>query len=163
MPGGPLGCDGEELALDDECDALAGYEVCADKTVHRHTSVPCNRNEDLQACDGQPHGCSSDEDCKVGSACQCDLRSADELSLVPWHWYTFNWCVPANCRTDADCGETRCGVSRGGCRMFEGLFCRTSEDECASDLDCADHEEGGRCAYSPELERWACAAYYLCE
>jgi hypothetical protein len=46
-----------------------------------------------------------------------------------------------------------------GEELDDGFFCRTPEDECANDLDCADHEDGRRCAYSPKLERWACSAY----
>jgi hypothetical protein len=162
-PGGALGCDGDELALDDDCDALAGYEVCADGTVHRHTSVPCNTNEDIMACWGPYYGCSSDEDCMEGLACECELRWAGDGPHGPGLPYTFNRCVAADCRSDADCGGLRCGVSDDGCGGIGGFFCRTPEDDCSSDLDCPDYDVGNRCAYSWELERWACDHYYFCE
>lgn len=191
-PGGPLACGGEELALDDPCDQLAGFEVCGDESVHRHTSVPCNVEPELQPCttpdpmfgcqtdsecDEFPGGvcaqssgcfcrypCTHDDDCGADSACACAVRWSEGHPNEGGPIYSENACVPANCRSDADCGGATCGVSIDGCRLTEGFYCHTPEDECTSHTQCAALNMGlDRCAYKAAEGRWTCVDFYFCE
>lgn len=191
-PGGPLACGGEELALDDPCDQLAGYEVCTDQSVHRHTSVPCNLHTQLGPCTrpdpmfgcqadsecvafpggicAQSSGCfcrypcTHDDDCGQGSACACAVTWSEGHPNEGGPIYSENACVPANCRSDADCGGTTCGVSIDGCRLTDGFYCHTPEDECTGHAECAALNMGiDRCAYATDQGRWTCVSFYACE
>lgn len=190
--GGPQDCGGEELALKDPCDQLAGYESCPDGSVHRHTQVACNVREvydpcvdwdDLSSCKEDAHcvdfasgfceqawlfdggrcecvyPCTTDDECGPGGACVCPLRGPTDFELG-LAYQRVAACMPANCRTDADCPGTRCAVSVGGCYDVEGLYCHTPEDECEGHADCPG---GGRCAYSTDMGRWICDNFSFCE
>lgn len=191
-PGGALACDGEELALEDPCDQLSGYEVCPNEAIHRHTQVDCNEKPVHQPCsrpdpdfgcqsdaecDEYPNGscadvsggcfcryvCTTDSDCGDGNACICASRWAEGHRNESGPFGSYDPCVPAQCHTDADCGDLRCGVSIGGCWQVEGLYCHTPEDVCEGHQDCRDLDLGNRCAYSPEEKRWTCVDFFNCE
>ncbi len=150
-PGGENGCDGEELHIAG-CDQLAGYEVCPNEAIHRHTAgIPC---DDLGLCDPL-FSCHVDEDCGPNMACVCELSWDDDHDPRPIDRITS--CVPANCRSDADCAfGMRCALD-SECGYATGLYCHTPEDGCEGDADCP-----ARCSYSSD-DRWFCVGGVFCE
>ncbi|WP_434419266.1 hypothetical protein [Nannocystis pusilla] len=152
-PGGDRGCGGEELTISG-CDQLAGYELCPNLAVHRHTAgIPC---DDSRLCDPR-FSCHTDEECGPDKACVCNVtRSDDPPYSRPF--YRTTSCVWAECRTDADCAfGMRCGVDTQ-CNHVIGLFCHTPEDGCEGDADCPE-----RCGYSQTDKRWFCVGHVFCE
>ena len=152
-PGGDRGCGGEELTIAG-CDQLAGYELCPNLSVHRHTAgIPC---DDVALCDPF-FSCHTDEDCGPDEACICDVAwGEDHRSARPF--YRSSSCVWAQCHTDADCAfGMRCGVDTQ-CDYVIGLVCHTPEDGCEGDADCPEH-----CAYSYTDRRWFCVGPTWCE
>lgn len=117
-------------------------------------------------CVGNPHDgcncsydtCTTDADCATGTLCDCrDL----------WHYGANgpNWCLPSDCRVDADClgGKGYCSPSLDwGCGAYSGVtgwYCHTPEDECTDDGDCASLDGGFGppfCGYKPEVGHWLC-------
>ena len=97
------------------------------------------------------YSCASDADCDSGEACLpavASLTSADH-----------NTCVQASCSTDADCGtDGACGVSayHDGCSWDRQLTCRTSEDACRANSDCAGNGDYCSVATWAESEAWTC-------
>jgi hypothetical protein len=93
--------------------------------------------------------CFSDTDCGPTDVCLCDAEDG-------------NRCVPANCRTDADCAGGFCSPTyilscpnAPGCAASPpavgGYYCHTADDECPGD-SCRESEcvsSGGH---------WKCAA-----
>ena len=163
-------------------DPPAGYglnNACAEPQ-HRHTAVACTPtppadcsphpepefNDCLEdadcssnVCKNNPDGgcfcgapdCTTDEDCGAGFACIC--------GGIPGMYR--NACLPAACRTDADCASGRCllSLSTGSdlpcCDYgdFGGLFCATPADECEDDNNC---DPGESCAWRSDLGHFAC-------
>lgn len=155
-PGGDRGCGGEELSIAG-CDQLAGYEVCPNLAVHRHTAgIPCADVVDV--CDPR-FTCNTDEDCDPGQACLCEVAWGDDRpDPVPFVVWWGSACVYAECRTDADCPfGMRCGVDIT-CGSVDGLFCHTPEDGCEGDGDCPEV-----CSYSHLEKRWFCSNVVFCE
>ena len=151
----------------------SGYVTCADGAVDRAVAQACANPINAPACKGsenhrecethadcmdKPNGhcmsgsgqigsycgcvypCLSDESCEAGFACLCP----DVAEYGP----PVSVCVPAQCKTNADCptgswaGE--CGVSlyHDGCSHDWALQCRTGEDACRGDAECSN---GGTC------------------
>ncbi|HEY4102369.1 MAG TPA: hypothetical protein VGM44_00695 [Polyangiaceae bacterium] len=70
--------------------------------------------------------CARDQDCAASFLCVCGLGSLPEGS-----------CVPASCRTDADCGDgSWCALGAVNRRGDPGFSCSHSYDECESNSDC---------------------------
>jgi len=94
--------------------------------------------------------CITDDDCGADSACLCGAGPADQ-----------NLCVPAFCRTNADCEEGgRCAFSEGfGYPVFfQGYACIEPDAECAPGTPCVT-EAGvdGLCEFDRNRsERWRC-------
>jgi hypothetical protein len=86
-------------------------------------------------------GCETDEDCGPSSICLC----GNLLTLAA----SLGACVPASCKTDADCeAGYRCASTFHD--AYEIRFsCQTAEDECAGNDDCADEGAAGA-GYSRE-------------
>ncbi|NUO54775.1 MAG: hypothetical protein HOV80_38530 [Polyangiaceae bacterium] len=80
--------------------------------------------------------CSSDADCAAGSLCYCgDLMVEAERDASQ------GLCVPATCRTDADCGGEHCIHVDINEMQYEAEFygefrCTSAEDECRKGDDC---------------------------
>ncbi|MFY0539465.1 hypothetical protein [Nannocystis pusilla] len=136
------------------CDQLAGYELCPNQAVHRHTAgIPC---DDSGLCD-PGFSCHTDEECGPDRACVCDVTWGDDHP-DSGPFYRTSSCVYAECLTDADCAfGMRCGVDTQ-CEHIIGLFCHTPEDGCEGDADCPEH-----CGYSQTDERWFCVGHWFCE
>ncbi len=131
-------CIGDEEYLscttDADCTA-APYGFCAHEDL-----VP----SDEASC-GCVYSCTTDDDCGDGSACV-------PKNIGPRVYATV--CVPADCRTDADCDSGECGLSsyNDGCGTTTRLQCRDDRvDECRADTDCAD-----QCASSDDHARFEC-------
>jgi hypothetical protein len=74
----------------------------------------------------------------VGEAC---LRPEHGLGLgIP-----LPQCVPAECRTGADCASGECGLAAYPASQTQALrlVCRTPDDECRVDADCVDPQPLG--------------------
>jgi hypothetical protein len=180
------GCAGFELIQHTERNEPAGIELCANLALHRHDAVACvqpfavepctDREAPCEPCDLFPTGfchgyfggtvcsceypCREDADCGPGSACLCS--SGVPNACADGHSVGESQCVPADCRTDADCGGLFCGVSLTQCGSTDGLFCHTLEDECQGDADCPD-DSNSRCAFDRDSARWVCDQYTICD
>jgi len=126
--------DGLVCYTDDECtDGVNGR--CVDRR-----GPSCTYDE-----------CFSDSDCNTGGPCGCEMG----------FWSDFNTCLAGNCQVDSDCGESGyCAPSFGTCGSYSGVvayWCRTPEDSCVTDQECANPTMGpGYCAYLPEVGHWSC-------
>ncbi len=100
-----------------------------------------------------PPTCSYDEcfvdgDC-AGGACACRIEAGA------------NVCARGHCRLDADCGAGGyCSPSPTECYGIAGYYCRTPNDRCLNDVECASMNGGavGTCAYDTTVGRWQCLA-----
>ncbi len=97
--------------------------------------------------------CFDDSGCGGGSVCECEGGFRSD----------HNVCLPGNCVTDADCGETGfCSPSFGECGNYSGVvgyFCHTCEDECVNDSDCGGSVDGwgAYCMYDRGVGHWRCS------
>jgi hypothetical protein len=93
--------------------------------------------------------CEEDSQCGTGETCAC-AGSFAYTGVVG-----FNQCVPAECRSDADCGGYSCGVSNvDACGSLGGLFCHSETDECSLHSDCGDRDQ--LCGYDALGGKWRC-------
>ena len=101
--------------------------------------------------------CQSDTDCPAGTLCMCGSKG-DQMQAVP---PTSNRCVPAECRTDADCsGPGAHCVAVYTCSSSDPRFyCRNATAKCQSDDDCGS---GERCSYDVDAGKWACGPTPSC-
>ncbi len=78
--------------------------------------------------------CFRDDDCEPDELCSCgqDIHANNRLITDQ------NRCVPANCKTDADCPRGYCKASPSECGdgVILGYFCTNDEDECRDNIDC---------------------------
>lgn len=179
---------GEPLFQLPELRADDGVERCPDGQVHRFEAVECVDHLEIKECPADQcsgpcdqlgdgvcnelfvdacfchYPCTSDADCLPDAACLCAAGvpsgggGHDGLVAV-------TECVPANCRTDADCGGFFCAVSPSLCGFGfpDGLFCHTAEDECVGGQDCVDQRLGNLCLFEPAEQRWVCTEAAICE
>ena len=185
-------CDGVDvmqlLADGGVSDAPTGIERCPQDIVHRYDDPACIAEPEIQcsseegcgnvdgdcppgeACTDNIVGdgcdcitpCMSDDDCDPGEICLCPFEALAASEL--FHFSNgVRQCVPASCRTDADCGAYRCGIEIGECGGFEA-HCHTELDECEGTNMCDGTElEPPRCDYDEESARWACDQFATCE
>lgn len=100
--------------------------------------------------EASPHECESDSDCPSGTVCMCAVGvHAVPLASIP-DVPEANRCVPAECTSASDCGGWACGLS-GEHGAVEGFFCRSSKDDCSSNLECEPYE---KCVYYSG--KWTC-------
>lgn len=101
---------------------------------------------------GLPKQCTTDDDCGRGFACLCGLIQG--LGLIAGQ------CVPAECRSGADCGGGRCLLSIGSrandCCAFGhlGFFCSRSASTCRDGADCTGN--GIACIYVDGHDAFEC-------
>ncbi|MBN1656699.1 MAG: hypothetical protein JXA30_23200 [Deltaproteobacteria bacterium] len=138
---------------------VEGIPVC------ENLAKPCEEPWTREPC---THECESDSDCPAGNVCICEAGAPPDPLDTP---VTFgpNRCVQAECTGAADCGGWACGMSSaitewvGGvffCQgPIKGFFCRSSIDECSSDLDC----DSGKCYYDSINRKWVCKMPALCD
>jgi hypothetical protein len=88
--------------------------------------------------------CFTDSDCPMVTACSCLGE--------PGNIYR-NQCLPANCRTNTDCGPRGvCSPSIApnpcGSVYLYGFFCHGPQDMCATDADCVFQGSATSCQYT---------------
>jgi hypothetical protein len=157
--GGPTGLEGcpsdtvhrvDALACEanpggDPCGATFSWEeVCIDASGR---SCVAYFNETESLCFA---GCVTDDDCDAGEACICRSPDLDDWSR----------CVPATCRTDADCDGRPCAVDFDVCNRPAGLHCESALDDCAARADCP---HGDPCEWVDADGRWECTGGGACE
>ncbi|MBN1656700.1 MAG: hypothetical protein JXA30_23205 [Deltaproteobacteria bacterium] len=146
---------------------LEGTPVC------ENLSSPCELYHSGEPC---THECESDSDCPAGKVCICDVGAGEDRQPTVYNTVYIasagphNFCVSAECTGAADCGGWACGMSeainewvngKGICQgVSNGFYCRSSRDDCFSDLDCESNE---RCAYGSEDGRWVCKLPPSCD
>jgi hypothetical protein len=132
-------------------------------TDHKH-STPVNHRVDPVTCPasaGDSFGadeCLSDADCAAGSG-QTEVCSCAGNTFEYAH-ATRNLCVPADCRTDAECAPYLCSPSNGDGGPFygvQGYYCHTPNDTCSNDSDCVNNGTQGYCMFSVLSDHWTCA------
>ncbi|MBL8719770.1 MAG: hypothetical protein JNL79_27520 [Myxococcales bacterium] len=143
-------------------------ERCTDLPLRVATDASCSDDKDCAGREPKCVGgrctvarCREDGDCLKGQMCQCGTAYAQSQNARPQH------CLPAGCRTDADCGpsgycsptlDLECGSYRG----ISGWYCHGPRDACVDDEDCVSAQPGseprqGYCAYSLVAGRFVCA------
>jgi len=175
-------CNGEDI-VQLGYELSAGFERCADGRVRRVKVSTCMapvRAENPQcgqdefdgcspgSCNEAPFGacvsgfdtgcycsysgCSTDADCEEGTICACAADGPDLPS--------FSQCIPALCRSDADCGGFGCELAyaNDGCGPSFVMACRTPYDECVSAADCPPEQGFDGCSpsYYSEDGVWRC-------
>jgi hypothetical protein len=118
---------------------------------------PLNRRVAAVPCPDGPSAndeCATDAECGAGFACACG---------GPQGFGFVNLCVPAECRSSADCGGGACllslGSKPGACCAYGnlGLFCERSASTCRSGGDCPGN--GIACMYAAGNDRFECQTY----
>ena len=133
-------------------------EACNDRGIGNvavGAPIPCSSDSecpsdatcgDNKVCYLAPD-CDGDSDCGAGNACICAGVVGVSAAVA------YNQCVPAECRSDADCGGYSCTASNvDPCGSLGGLYCHTERDECARHSDCGDR----LCAFDTSARAWRC-------
>jgi hypothetical protein len=94
--------------------------------------------------------CLTDADCGTG-VCSCGSPTSGPSGYHP------NFCVPANCHVDSDCGAGGyCSPSRGYCWSNLGYYCHQKKDSCVdATKDCKGC--GNSCSYDAVVGAFVCA------
>lgn len=149
-----------------------GIEECADGSAHRYAAIACTSDSfDEPLC---AEGCNEGAGCPDGQRCVASYGSEDYCTCITpcagdadcgpdeaclcaetQDWITL--CLPASCRTDADCDGFECGVSRDCCGIRR-LMCRTGDDACHGDAQCEEYYE---CQAIEDA--WVCVESCDCE
>jgi hypothetical protein len=184
-----LECEDPVAIMQPGSDQESGFVTCGDGFVHRAEAVTCVIPEAPETCsnpggptdtcttsaecDDRPngaclddpsqvegcgcvYGCETDADCAQGEVCACAGPAQD--------WPR---CVPAGCRSDADC-DGLCGfsVAEDGCGgpSYE-LACLDEASECR--VTCSEEEGCYENVEVPPCEvvsgEWTCNVEDLCE
>jgi hypothetical protein len=132
------------------CDGGSPRSMVANN--HRPVGGPC---QPTQPSAGGGDACLNDDDCGAGQLCSCAPDS------FGWAHIPHNYCVPAGCRVDSDCGRASCSPTvSADCGPFYGVrgyFCHTEQDTCLNDSDCVQDGRPGFCARAPEADHWSCS------
>ena len=167
---------------------LARAKKSAQPDQHRASASPCASTRPPGETNQREGGdCKSDADCKAGKNGRCMALGGGRMA--PQNRCTYdacftdnecgpkqtcncehqgNYCLPGNCRVDADCGNGGfCSPSWALCSLHgpyrpNGYYCHTSSDECMRDEDCPRPKKehygplSTRCAFSQPVGRWVC-------
>jgi len=107
----------------------------------------------------EPPECEQDSECGAAEACAC--ASIDTFDRAHAGVVSNNQCVPAECRSDADCNGRPCGLSQlDACGNVDGFYCRTGRDECSRHADCGG--VSSVCGYDVDARRWRCRFKEVC-
>ena len=151
---GPLAeCQGDRPAGNGDASSVGDCKTDADCTTGKNGRCHHARGGGPR----MPHnyctydGCFADDDCAASQLCYCNRQNG-------------NFCLAANCRTDADCGGAKCPTSPSlGCGGGRGGdFCRTPRDKCKTDADCPVAESRAACVFIEAEGVWGCRNYPEC-
>jgi len=147
-------------------DSKSQLVVCSNGFAHRSLAALCGSDATAgsggaSANDGAPSAgaagallndvplavgdigalCSDDSACQPGLACVCDPAAylPSDLNIPSGK----GACVPAVCRTDADCAPgSYCalGTLNFSGDTLPGFACLRADDQCTTDRDCSDGE-----------------------
>ncbi|WP_437813236.1 ferritin-like domain-containing protein [Sorangium sp. So ce1078] len=186
--GGDAGVPDDPAAPAPPTPRAAGWVQEPDGTVHRASPVRCDATITQRACSGteRTFQCKTDADCRqgprgkcvsafgqIGAYCGCEYAcesdaecGASEVCVCKGTGALreeHSVCAKARCAVDADCPDSTCGLSAyfNGCWEQVTLACRTKEDACRSDADCAPDTNPGAACVAADIEgesaRWQCA------
>lgn len=115
-------------------ESQAGFVECIDGSINRVTAEPAVLTADAQGGAGgttfDEIQCLEDEDCSPEEAC---------VAVARWGGGSVargTECVPAACRSAADCESGECGLWLNGVDGSASLACRSEGDQCRSNDDC---------------------------
>lgn len=98
--------------------------------------------------------CEADSDCGTGQVC---------VPPAVGSFSDYGRCTTADCTTNDDCDSGECSYTEwtDGCSDHRRLSCRTPDDACRTDQECADLGDGSdRCAFDSagtiECTGWFC-------
>ena len=181
-------CEGGRALLIEDGSRINGIEACPDQSLHRYEAVNCGPIPNYagigpdafiscgECSDGEiclptgfinprcEHLCSSDVDCSEDEVCLCAFAEAGGRYGFS---NLYSKCVPAACRTDADCAPYRCGIVISRCGAAIRLDCHTEDDDCEGTRQCPDSDY----AFYPlcstvnikDSPRWMCTTDALCD
>lgn len=167
---GTAACVGEVIFGPD--GASTGFARCPDGVVVRpDVRIGVNTVIDAPECSAGEGDCQSSADCtdrRYGAcldvgiqypycgcvyACSRDSDCGDgQICLPPGVDPTgpeYGICITATCTTNDDCGSGECSFTswNDGCGFIRTLACRTPEDACRLNDDCADGTYQDTCAF----------------
>lgn len=129
-------CPTEVTAATSPCAPMPGADCTSDSQCTMGAGGYCAQAHQLAHYCGCYYGCRQDSDCASGQLCECGV--------------VLGSCVPATCRTSADCPAGRACVATSNsstgsaCGATRSYACQTANDQCASDRDCANN---GACLF----------------
>jgi hypothetical protein len=158
------------LRAEADCTTATGRTIpsCEERDAGGGPDSSCARDADCaddERCAYSAYGfcscvrapCTSHDACRAGEVCVCSsgAPAAEGTFYSQTHrrLAVTHVCVTGECETGADCDSGECGVSRSyPCLGVLGAFCRTAQDTCHGQADCADTD----CVYDPEVGHWRC-------
>ncbi len=143
----------------------SGFVACADGRIVREQAVACTSPVEPGNCDLDGVGsCSVDADCGANGACiamaagpgpfcgcvvscETDDDCGEGKACVCAGVAGRSSCVPADCRSNADCGDGLCryAVHPGSCDGMPKLACTAADDACVLDGDCPSGIDTAAC------------------
>ena len=171
--GSPTCRDPAEQSRDIECSAPwedAGQSTCTFNSDCGEAGVclPTHYFGAPSNCHCHAAECLTDDDCPEGTACECGMvdpsdRVWGRICGGIWGAYCAHVCVPALCKSDADCGPRGiCSPSPSICHNLVEMFACHHPDR----VECFSHEEcwrNRRCRFEPEVGGWRCHAGMMCD
>jgi hypothetical protein len=133
------------------CELPDAEEYVGDCISDAHCSAgaTCRQTQSADICVCE-QSCVADEDCGAGEICLCGAAYGGR-----------NKCIPADCASNAECGDLSCQVSKDGCNTFQypRAACRSRSDACQTDADCG---ATGFCISTSPGAPWECVSAAVC-
>ena len=154
-----IDCPTERTSTTSPCRYDFGSPPCAiDADCSREPLGYCADAHKLTGYCGCYYGCRRDSDCAAGSICECGI--------------VIGRCVPATCKTNADCGSGfGCVASVRGTAgptcitantaVASTYACQTPADRCHGDMDCPSNGPNTRGACLLDGDHRACGTLCL--
>ncbi|MFO0614524.1 MAG: ferritin-like domain-containing protein [Polyangiaceae bacterium] len=120
-----------------QCQGTEGFFDCQkDSDCNQAPNGHCVHQPSIEVAGdycGCVYSCATDKECGGSGACAC----ADIVNGLG-----YSQCVPNDCLSNADCPSGECGLSsyNDGCSEVVLVACRTPQDVCRVDGQCATGE-----------------------
>ncbi len=159
-----------EACVHSRAPAAGAEDTCATDADCEGEGARCLDSYPLEAwtdggtlCQCYVPACLDDSGCEEGTLCRCGVTANGEGTPCGGYFGKpcLHQCIPAGCRTDADCGDGGfCSPSRDGCGwQIEGYHCHHPDAaECFSDWECM----GAQCRHE-DGDGWICDWPLLCD